>query len=127
MPETTQAEHGRQFLDRLLREHQLSKYRLARMLGVTRRAVTYWAQGEHPVPAWIMERMQRLDTSLHVQAGDVQAGCPWPQTRTEESGALPDPLETMRHLDTCPTCMGRAYGAVLAHAVAHPRRRAGQR
>lgn len=109
---------GPEYVAALLENHDLSHQRLGDLLGVTRRAVGYWKDGTYPVPDLVADRMVRLDTALRVQRGEGQQECPWPRERASEAGTLPDPLETMYHIDTCPACMSRAYGAVVAHAAA---------
>jgi hypothetical protein len=119
--DTTRSEYpevGPVYVARLLADHHLSHQQLGDLLGVTRRAVGHWKSGTYPVPELVADRMVRIDTVLRVQRGEGQQECPWPRERAAAAGALPDMLETTCHIDTCPACMARSYGAVVAHAAA---------
>lgn len=116
MPLDPKATVGPDFVAGLLERHNISQERLGELVGATRRAVLYWKNGEYDVPPETADRMIRLDTALRVALGEGQEECPWPSTH--QGDELPDARDVMYHVDGCPSCMSRAYGAVMARTLA---------
>lgn len=116
MPLDPKATVSPAYVAAMLDTHGLSQQRLGDLVGATRRAVAYWKDGDYDVPPETADRMIRLDTALRVARGEGQDECPWPTQHLGDE--LPDAREVMYHVDGCPSCMSRAYGAVMARTLA---------
>lgn len=127
MPLDPKATVSADFVATMLDTHRLSQQRLGDLVGATRRAVAYWKDGDYDVPPETADRMIRLDTALRVTRGDREDECPWVNKTMDGAlctAELPDVREVMYHVDGCPSCMARAYGAVMAPALTMLRARA---
>lgn len=87
----------------------VSQATLARWLGVSQSAVSYWETGERSVPDWVMRDVSRRLARLH--AADPRAAEP---CRMRRAAAYRNVGEFASHLVTCPRCLRAAFEALCA-------------